>query len=222
MAEVQINEPIEKKPTTPPAKPKSEGNYTNPEQPPTYTKEQTIIEEKPKNNVTPNSNKNQASSGKVYIDGFGYVEKAGQTKTQTGAGNTTTVPLPGTKTSTTNNAGATNSRVSVGGISFDPVPKPSTTPLITTPPKTENQTKTGGMPLTITYGRSAKNKMKNIFSIKSSSPFDKNIFDDIDEKDIEKNLPLAESTINSNIERGLLPKDYEKKFPYMKDGFAVS
>lgn len=87
MAEVQINEPIEKKPTTPPEKPKSEGSYTNPEQPPTYTKEQTVIEEKTKNNVTPNSNKNQASSGKVYIDGFGYVEKAGQTKTQTGVSN---------------------------------------------------------------------------------------------------------------------------------------
>lgn len=87
MAEVQINEPIEKKPTTPPQKPKSEGSYTNPEQPPTYTKEQTVIEEKTKNNVTPNSNKNQAASGKVYIDGFGYVEKAGQTKTQTGVSN---------------------------------------------------------------------------------------------------------------------------------------
>ena len=87
MAEVQINEPIEKKPTTPPEKPKSEGSYTNPEQPPTYTKEQTVIEEKTRNNVTPNSNKNQASSGKVYIEGFGYVEKAGQTKTQTGVSN---------------------------------------------------------------------------------------------------------------------------------------
>ena len=87
MAEVQINEPIEKKPTTSPEKPKSEGSYKNPEQPPTYTKEQTVIEEKPKTNVTPNSNKTQASSGKVYIDGFGYVEKAGQTKTQTGVSN---------------------------------------------------------------------------------------------------------------------------------------
>lgn len=84
MAEVQINEPIEKKPTTPPEKPKSEGSYTNPEQPPSYTKEQIVIEEKTKNNVTSNSNKNQASSGKVYIEGFGYVEKAGQTRTQTG------------------------------------------------------------------------------------------------------------------------------------------
>ena len=87
IAEVQINEPIEKKPTTPPEKPKAEGSYTNPEQPPTYKEEQTVIEEKPKTNVTPNSNKNQASSGKVYIDGFGYVEKAGETRTQTGVSN---------------------------------------------------------------------------------------------------------------------------------------
>ena len=87
IAEVQINEPIEKKPETPPEKPKAEGSYTNPEQPPEYKKEQTVIEEKPKSNVTSNSNKNQASSGKVYIDGFGYVDKAGQTKTQTGVSN---------------------------------------------------------------------------------------------------------------------------------------
>ena len=87
IAEVQINEPIEKKPETPPEKPKAEGSYTNPEQPPEYKKEQTVIEEKPKTNVTPNSSKTQASSGKVYIDGFGYVEKAGQTKTQTGVSN---------------------------------------------------------------------------------------------------------------------------------------
>ena len=87
IAEVQINEPIEKKPETPPEKPKAEGSYTNPEQPPEYKKEQTVIEEKPKTNVTANSSKTQASSGKVYIDGFGYVEKAGQTKTQTGVSN---------------------------------------------------------------------------------------------------------------------------------------
>ena len=30
IAEVQINEPIEKKPETPPEKPKAEGSYTNP------------------------------------------------------------------------------------------------------------------------------------------------------------------------------------------------
>lgn len=84
IAEVQINEPIEVKPTTPPEKPKAEGNYTNPDKPPTYTKEQTVVEEKSEANVMQNSNKSQATSGKVYVDGFGYVEKAGQTRTQTG------------------------------------------------------------------------------------------------------------------------------------------
>lgn len=89
IAEVQINEPIEKKPTTPPEKPKSSESYTNPDKPPSYTKEQTVIEEKVDNTpVDTKQSSNQSSGGnKVYIDGFGYVEKAGQTKTQTGVSN---------------------------------------------------------------------------------------------------------------------------------------
>lgn len=83
IAEVQVNEPIEQKSTTPPEKPKAEGSYTNPEQPPTYKEEQTVIEEKPKTNTSSNQSQS-AESGKVYIEGFGYVEKAGETKTQTG------------------------------------------------------------------------------------------------------------------------------------------
>ena len=81
MAEVQINEPIEKKPTTPPEKPVSKGDYTNPEAPPTYTEEQTKVEQKKEPVKSSNSN---SSDGKVYVEGFGYVEKAGQTKVQTG------------------------------------------------------------------------------------------------------------------------------------------
>ena len=83
IAEVQKNEPPETKPTTPPEKPKSEDSYTNPEKPPEYKKEQTVVEK----NVETNSetNKKQTSEkGKVYVDGFGYVDKAGETKTQTG------------------------------------------------------------------------------------------------------------------------------------------
>lgn len=79
-AEVQINEPIEQKSTTPPEKPKSEESYTNSEKPPTYTKEQTVSEKKTQTSTTNQSSTN----GKVYVDGFGYVEKAGETKTQTG------------------------------------------------------------------------------------------------------------------------------------------
>ena len=83
VAEVQVNEPIEPKNTVPPEKPKAKGTYKNPEKPPEYKKEQIIVEEKPK--VVQNNNKtNTASNGKVYVDGFGYVEKAGETKVQTG------------------------------------------------------------------------------------------------------------------------------------------
>ena len=80
IAEVQVNEPIGQKRTTPPPNPKADGNYTNPGQPPAYTKEQTVIEEQPQ----AEKKKQPKKSGQVYIDGFGYVEKAGQTKTQTG------------------------------------------------------------------------------------------------------------------------------------------
>ena len=85
VAEVQVNEPIEPKNTVPPEKPKAEGTYKNPEKPPEYKKEQIVAEEKPEAAQSSNNNKsNTASSGKVYIDGFGYVDKAGETKVQTG------------------------------------------------------------------------------------------------------------------------------------------
>ena len=83
IAEVQKNEPPETKPTTPPEKPKSEDSYTNPEKPPEYKKEQTVVEKKVETNSEINK-KQTSEKGKVYVDGFGYVDKAGETKTQTG------------------------------------------------------------------------------------------------------------------------------------------
>ena len=83
IAEVQKNEPPETKPTTPPEKPKSEDSYTNPEKPPEYKKEQAVIEKKVETNSETNK-KQTSEKGKVYVDGFGYVDKAGETKTQTG------------------------------------------------------------------------------------------------------------------------------------------
>ena len=83
IAEVQKNDPPETKPTTPPEKPKSEDSYTNPEKPPEYKKEQTVIEKKVETNSETNK-KQTSEKGKVYVDGFGYVDKAGETKTQTG------------------------------------------------------------------------------------------------------------------------------------------
>ena len=83
IAEVQKNEPPETKPTIPPEKPKSEDSYTNPEKPPEYKKEQTVVEKKVETNSETNK-KQTSEKGKVYVDGFGYVDKAGETKTQTG------------------------------------------------------------------------------------------------------------------------------------------
>ena len=83
IAEVQKNEPPETKPTSPPEKPKSEDSYTNQEKPPEYKKEQTVIEKKVETNSETNK-KQTSEKGKVYVDGFGYVDKAGETKIQTG------------------------------------------------------------------------------------------------------------------------------------------
>lgn len=81
VAEVQRNEPIKAKPTKPPEKPKSSESYTNPDSPPAYTNEQTIVEEKPKQQTAQNA---ESDTGKVYVEGFGYVEQGSSTKTQTG------------------------------------------------------------------------------------------------------------------------------------------
>ena len=67
IAEVQKNDPPETKPTTPPE----------------YKKEQTVVEKKVETNSETNK-KQTSEKGKVYVDGFGYVDKAGETKTQTG------------------------------------------------------------------------------------------------------------------------------------------
>lgn len=80
-AEVQENAPLEPKPTAPKEKPKAAGSYTNPDAPPTYTKEQTVKDEKPKQQV---NQKPSGNGSNVYIDGFGYVEQGSNTQTKTG------------------------------------------------------------------------------------------------------------------------------------------
>lgn len=81
VAEVQENAPPEEKPVAPTEKPQATGSYTNPEAPPTYTKEQTVKEEKPKQQVTQNT---LGGGSKAYIEGFGYVTQGGSTQTKTG------------------------------------------------------------------------------------------------------------------------------------------
>lgn len=81
VAEVQENAPPEKKSEAPKEKPQATGSYTNPDAPPTYTKEQTVKEEKPKQQVSQNTS---GGGSKVYIEGFGYVTQGGSTQTKTG------------------------------------------------------------------------------------------------------------------------------------------
>ncbi len=82
VAEVQENAPPEKKPEAPKEKPQATGSYTNPDAPPTYTKEQTVKEEKPKQQQV--SQNTSGGGSKVYIEGFGYVTQGGSTQTKTG------------------------------------------------------------------------------------------------------------------------------------------
>lgn len=84
-AQVQENVPPQTKPTAPPQKPKADGDYTNPDAPPTYSEEQTVVTQPPKKQEpSKEQNTSQAPSGYVYIDGFGYVPEAGEAQTQPG------------------------------------------------------------------------------------------------------------------------------------------
>lgn len=77
IAEVQENEPIEEKPSEPPEKPKAKGSYTNPQSPPTYTNEQTVVEKNTSKTVPVEKEQAGVKKGKVYIEGFGYVDDEG-------------------------------------------------------------------------------------------------------------------------------------------------
>lgn len=91
-AQVQENVPPQTKPTAPPEKPKANDDYTNPDAPPAYNREQTIATQPPKKISPPQtqsstSGKNgvsKAPEGQVYIEGFGYVTEGGNAQTQPG------------------------------------------------------------------------------------------------------------------------------------------
>ena len=68
----------------PPEKPKANGCYTNPEAPPTYTEEQTVITEEAKQPISQSTNQTGENDGKAYVEGFGYVDVGGSTKSVTG------------------------------------------------------------------------------------------------------------------------------------------
>ena len=84
-AQVQENVPPQPKPTAPPEKPESDGDYTNPDTPPAYTEDQIVVTAAPKEQEAPKEqNTDQAPSGYVYVEGFGYVPEAGEAQTQPG------------------------------------------------------------------------------------------------------------------------------------------
>ena len=90
IAEVQENVPPQEKAEKPKEKPVAKGDYTNPEKPPVYTEEQTVVKETPKQTNVKTGNNTGVSSGakstgKVYVDGFGYVDAGGSTVSVTGS-----------------------------------------------------------------------------------------------------------------------------------------
>ena len=90
IAEVQENVLPQAKVEKPKEKPTAKGDYTNPEKPPVYTEEQMVVKETPKQNSDKTGNNTGSSSsakstGKVYVDGFGYVDAGGSTVTVTGS-----------------------------------------------------------------------------------------------------------------------------------------
>ena len=71
-------------------------------------------------------------------------------------------------------------------------------------------------------GQTIKSTIKNVLSKKYGELDTKNLFDDIDDKDVENNISTAESAIKANIDKGFLNTDYFKKFPNLRDGLALS
>lgn len=74
----------------------------------------------------------------------------------------------------------------------------------------------------ITTGNAIKSNIINVLSKKYGELDIRHMFDGIDDKDIEDNISTAENTINTNIDRGFLDKDYSKKLPNLRDGLALS
>lgn len=85
VAEVQENAPPEVKAEKPKEKPVATGDYTNPDTSPTYTEEQTVVKENPKQTVSQTTTQSGGNNGKTYVEGFGYVDVGGSTKSVTGS-----------------------------------------------------------------------------------------------------------------------------------------
>ena len=71
-------------------------------------------------------------------------------------------------------------------------------------------------------GSLIKNNIKSVLSQKYGELDTRNLFDGIDDKDIEDNIQTAENTIKTNLDRGVLSKTALPKLPNLRDGLALS
>ena len=71
-------------------------------------------------------------------------------------------------------------------------------------------------------GSAIKSNITKVLSNKYGQLDTKHLFDGIDDNEIEKNIQTAENTIKTNIDNGLLTKDYSAKLPNLRDGLALS
>ena len=69
-------------------------------------------------------------------------------------------------------------------------------------------------------GKTIRNNIQGVLSKKYGGLDTKHIFDGIADIDIEKNIPVAETTIQTNVDRGFLDKNKLAKLPNLRDGFA--
>lgn len=71
-------------------------------------------------------------------------------------------------------------------------------------------------------GSVIKKNIKNVLSKKYGELDTRNLFNDIDDKDVEDNISTAKNAISTNISKGFLTKDYSKKLPHLLSGLALS
>ena len=71
-------------------------------------------------------------------------------------------------------------------------------------------------------GKTIRNNIQGVLSKKYGGLDTKHIFDGIADRDIEKNIPVAETTIQTNVDRGFLDKNKLAKLPNLRDGLALS
>ncbi len=74
----------------------------------------------------------------------------------------------------------------------------------------------------VSTGSVIKKNIESVLSKKYGELDTRNLFDGIDDKDIEDNIETAENTIKTNVDRGLLSQNALRNLPNLLDGLALS